>query len=100
MERIKSRVASTKGKNPVCGTRILPNERCRLSNSTNPANPARTIETASWERFIASERIRESLNCRFLQPSRPPTRSEEHTSELQSRVDISYAVFCLKKKKQ
>src|ERR1044071_10060612 len=23
------------------------------------------------------------------------TRSEEHTSELQSRVDISYAVFCL-----
>jgi len=22
------------------------------------------------------------------------TRSEEHTSELQSRVDISYAVFC------
>src|ERR1044071_1937344 len=28
------------------------------------------------------------------------TRSEEHTSELQSRVDISYAVFCLKKTKQ
>ena len=27
-----------------------------------------------------------------------PDRSEEHTSELQSRVDISYAVFCLKKK--
>src|ERR1044071_10030431 len=26
-------------------------------------------------------------------------RSEEHTSELQSRVDISYAVFCLKKKR-
>src|SRR6059058_5787037 len=26
-------------------------------------------------------------------------RSEEHTSELQSRNDISYAVFCLKKKK-
>src|ERR1044071_10070653 len=26
-------------------------------------------------------------------------RSEEHTSELQSRVDISYAVFCLKKTK-
>src|SRR6059058_6364016 len=27
-------------------------------------------------------------------------RSEEHTSELQSRNDISYAVFCLKKKKR
>jgi len=27
------------------------------------------------------------------------SRSEEHTSELQSRFGISYAVFCLKKKK-
>src|SRR3546814_1061349 len=29
----------------------------------------------------------------------PPQRSEEHTSELQSLMRISYAVFCLKKKK-
>src|SRR3546814_7109636 len=29
-----------------------------------------------------------------------PKRSEEHTSELQSLMRISYAVFCLKKKKQ
>src|SRR3546814_4847981 len=29
-----------------------------------------------------------------------PTRSEEHTYELQSLMRISYAVFCLKKKKQ
>src|SRR3546814_7070088 len=29
-----------------------------------------------------------------------PHRSEEHTSELQSLMRISYAVFCLKKKKQ
>src|SRR3546814_6107254 len=28
-----------------------------------------------------------------------PMRSEEHTSELQSLMRISYAVFCLKKKK-
>src|SRR3546814_4928808 len=31
--------------------------------------------------------------------TRPPARSEEHTSELQSLMRISYAVFCLKKKK-
>src|SRR3546814_1123839 len=31
--------------------------------------------------------------------SRPHRRSEEHTSELQSLMRISYAVFCLKKKK-
>src|SRR3546814_1212885 len=30
----------------------------------------------------------------------PPIRSEEHTSELQSLMRISYAVFCLKKKKK
>src|SRR3546814_2671129 len=29
-----------------------------------------------------------------------PDRSEEHTSELQSLMRISYAVFCLKKKKE
>src|SRR6187431_3825917 len=32
--------------------------------------------------------------------SRSHRRSEEHTSELQSRTVISYAVFCLKKKKK
>src|SRR3546814_1298269 len=31
---------------------------------------------------------------------RSDVRSEEHTSELQSLMRISYAVFCLKKKKQ
>src|SRR3546814_2164024 len=40
------------------------------------------------ERFFISESPR-------LMP-----RSEEHTSELQSLMRISYAVFCLKKKKQ
>src|SRR3546814_4091335 len=30
----------------------------------------------------------------------PGDRSEEHTSELQSLMRISYAVFCLKKKKK
>ena len=32
--------------------------------------------------------------------SHHPSRSEEHTSELQSHSFISYAVFCLKKKKK
>src|SRR3546814_7646660 len=33
-------------------------------------------------------------------PAHPRWRSEEHTSELQSLMRISYAVFCLKKKKK
>src|SRR3546814_9308937 len=32
-----------------------------------------------------------------LRRARPSLRSEEHTSELQSLMRISYAVFCLKK---
>src|SRR3546814_3245731 len=38
--------------------------------------------------------VRRALNCKCCK-----TRSEEHTSELQSLMRISYAVFCLKKKR-
>src|SRR3546814_5598895 len=37
--------------------------------------------------------------CRSSSPACRPARSEEHTSELQSLMRISYAVSCLKKKK-
>src|SRR3546814_5928813 len=36
---------------------------------------------------------------RWSLPQHQQLRSEEHTSELQSLMRISYAVFCLKKKK-
>src|SRR3546814_6170216 len=35
-----------------------------------------------------------------IQQEALPSRSEEHTSELQSLMSISYAVFCLKKNKK
>src|SRR3546814_7310947 len=39
-------------------------------------------------------------NCEYWASSQlDADRSEEHTSELQSLMRISYAVFCLKKKK-
>src|SRR3546814_1611434 len=43
-----------------------------------------------------------SGNSPAPRPKRPVVRyrSEEHTSELQSLMRISYAVFCLKKKKK
>src|SRR6058998_1163350 len=37
---------------------------------------------------------------RYGWASSPGRRSEEHTSELQSLITISYAVFCLKKKNE
>src|SRR3546814_3670631 len=39
-----------------------------------------------------------SLPSRCTERCFPSSRSEEHTSELQSLMRISYAVFCLKKK--
>src|ERR1043166_2368358 len=52
--------------------------------------------------IIACERGDENawndLVARFTTTVRSAARSEEHTSELQSRFGISYAVFCLKKK--
>src|SRR3546814_5965304 len=40
----------------------------------------------------------EAVRSETPQSSGSPVRSEEHTSELQSLMRISYAVFCLKKK--
>src|SRR3546814_9986030 len=40
----------------------------------------------------------QSVNALFILMLVPVFRSEEHTSELQSLMRISYAVFCLKKK--
>src|SRR3546814_5217671 len=45
----------------------------------------------------AMQRDRAHLR-RILGDAGEPVRSEEHTSELQSLMRISYAVFCLKKK--
>src|SRR3546814_6754838 len=42
----------------------------------------------------ARPKVNVYVNCRNVD-----VRSEEHTSELQSLMRISYAVFCLKKKK-
>src|SRR3546814_5628652 len=46
-------------------------------------------------------RLQRALSWRQKRkPPVHPTRSEEHTSELQSLMRISYAVFCLKQKKK
>src|SRR3546814_8292708 len=46
-----------------------------------------------------ANRLRRSVP-QGLFPRKAQGRSEEHTSELQSLMRISYAVFCLKKKKK
>src|SRR3546814_8235121 len=73
---------------------------------------------SGWEKGIVEKNVQDSRrriwldaqNCMFHtfeelnvwlgQRCRSLWRSEEHTSELQSLMRISYAVFCLKKKKK
>src|SRR3546814_7803938 len=59
------------------------------------ARPPRRATRCSSSRMIACF-CREPLTVSL---GRIGIRSEEHTSELQSLMRISYAVFCLKKKK-
>src|SRR3546814_1148551 len=47
---------------------------------------------------VRAQRRRHRLCHARANPDRAILRSEEHTSELQSLMRISYAVFCLKKK--
>src|SRR3546814_3917116 len=54
--------------------------------------PSEAIENAPFPRASLV------VNDPFLKALGRPSRSEEHTSELQSLMRISYAVFCLKKK--
>src|SRR6056300_1125646 len=49
--------------------------------------------------FFKQKTAYEISECDWSSDVCLPIRSEEHTSELQSHSEISYAVFCLKKKK-
>src|SRR3546814_8851197 len=50
---------------------------------------------------LSGDRIQALREVYVVDPAwNKPNRSEEHTSELQSLMRISYAVFCLKKKKK
>src|SRR3546814_1458635 len=86
------------------------------STRTDTLFPYTTLFRSEPRLWRVSEQYRRGAGCRRqrvdrradqdadpigarLCPLRRPRRSEEHTSELQSLMRISYAVFCLKKKK-
>src|SRR3546814_3583053 len=61
--------------------------------------PISPFRPRRWRGAILPEKM--VVRFEVLDPVKRPVsaRSEEHTSELQSLMRISYAVFCLKKKK-
>src|SRR3546814_7737674 len=69
-----------------------------LENAHRPQGYRWTPPAAPREERPARRSRRRSRAQRPRRPARK--RSEEHTSELQSLMRISYAVFCLKKKKR
>src|SRR3546814_5889927 len=73
-----------------------------------PPRSTRTDTLFPYTTLFRSVKLSIVTNCRNQAMQAPATpankdpaknRSEEHTSELQSLMRISYAVFCLKKKK-
>src|SRR3546814_10320821 len=72
---------------------------CRAKAASRPARHLRAF-VALRETNRTGIRGMEPTPLRSLRPLREShkMRSEEHTSELQSLMRISYAVFCLKKK--
>src|SRR3546814_7572191 len=83
----------------VCSS-DLPGDGCASATSSANASSA-SPQLVGGEADSASSRSRNASG--IAPPASSSTasvsRSEEHTSELQSLMRISYAVFCLKKKK-
>src|SRR3546814_10326430 len=77
--------------NPKCGT-------SRKTLAILEETPGVKVEVIE---YLQSPPNREKLASLYKSAGISPRegRSEEHTSELQSLMRISYAVFCLKKKK-
>src|SRR3546814_4077456 len=99
----------------VCCVFVLMIRRPPRSTRTDTLFPYTTLFRSIWLTLTSSElaipsSIPRASRVGLVTNRSSPTswqrspirsvRSEEHTSELQSLMRISYAVFCLKKKKQ
>src|SRR3546814_6319519 len=89
-ERLRSNNATPSLLSSSCTLRVTVD--CDMSSAAAALlKLPRSATTIAYRRYLRSKAI---SGTNFL----PPARSEEHTSELQSLMRISYAVFCLKKK--
>src|SRR3546814_6423102 len=77
---------------PLVSSRMISLHNSTHSSQMKTVGPAISLRTSCCD-------FPQKLQYRVLFESEPVTfviRSEEHTSELQSLMRISYAVFCLK----
>src|SRR3546814_5223022 len=85
-----------------CGSKITWGRphlaRCKVCNSAFCSPPGPASEHEAQLAQMISRKLH--WHGSHVELDQEPNRSEEHTSELQSLMRISYAVFCLKKKKK
>src|SRR3546814_4745260 len=79
------------------GSRCQAADRERVWTHSLTPYPGTEISMPGCKQLPLNLLFRPSL-ARASPPLARPSRSEEHTSEVQSLMRISYAVFCLKKK--
>src|SRR3546814_1463831 len=76
---------------------------CLKRNSENSGQNLNFRERPNWKGCELSQSVgcsKGAITTRGAIEQKRPIRSEEHTSERQSLMRNSYAVFCLKKKKK
>src|SRR3546814_5327106 len=108
MELFAARLAKRDVERPITDHRTVerliamlePHEQqvVRLRIGLGPS-PALTLAATAKIVGVSPSRISQIEDKAFRRIRWVCNRSEEHTSELQSLMRISYAVFCLKKKK-
>src|SRR3546814_2028032 len=78
-----------------------PQKGCRPGiHCRDPSSYPREVADRGFTTLAAGGAANVSRHCHALMPVDPADkRSEEHTSELQSLMRISYAVFCLQNNK-
>src|SRR3546814_10056413 len=95
----------------ICvGRAILTTQVAAIENWQADGRPHGSKGGTGLEQIIDAQRLQADQASKIdvgvkgstglLDPACGRLRSEEHTSELQSLMRISYAVFCLKKKKK
>src|SRR3546814_4222217 len=82
----------------VCSSDLFPDHPDDLPGTKRRDDDAAMLHRHAMRHAIV-ERPKGGIEQKNAGASHWPSRSEEHTSELQSLMRISYAVFCLKKKK-
>src|SRR3546814_7703900 len=100
LDRLASRARTFLARNPVepARPRLGPHRDAAVDDMHRPLGRDEAVDDVA-EPVDHRRQLQMTIGCEGETRARRRLRSEEHTSELQSLMRISYAVFCLKKKK-